>query len=307
MVAFALRRLVVAVMVALAVSALSFGLMFMTGDPAIAIAGSGGTAADAEAIRIAYGFDRPIIVQYADWVTRALSGDFGRSIYFNLPVTEIIVSRIPITLKLGTLSFLVALAVAVPLGILAAMRPNGLVDRLALGFAVLGQAIPSFWLGLMLIVVFGVWYGVVPISGTETWRGFILPVVVLSYYAMPAMMRVTRSGMIDVLSADYVRTARAKGLPEWMVIARHALRNAVLPLISLSAVQLGILLSGSIVIESVFAINGMGRLAWESLLRSDLPVVQAIILILSLIYVVLTTVSDLINAMLDPRIRGGRA
>ncbi|MEO1105042.1 MAG: ABC transporter permease [Devosia sp.] len=307
MVAFALRRLVVAVMVALAVSALSFGLMFMTGDPAIAIAGSGGTAADAEAIRIAYGFDRPIIVQYADWVTRALSGDFGRSIYFNLPVTEIIVSRIPITLKLGTLSFLVALAVAVPLGILAAMRPNGLVDRLALGFAVLGQAIPSFWLGLMLIVVFGVWYGVVPISGTETWRGFILPVVVLSYYAMPAMMRVTRSGMIDVLSADYVRTARAKGLPEWMVIARHALRNAVLPLISLSAVQLGILLSGSIVIESVFAINGMGRLAWESLLRSDLPVVQAIILVLSLIYVVLTTVSDLINAMLDPRIRGGRA
>ncbi|MEM8852190.1 MAG: ABC transporter permease [Pseudomonadota bacterium] len=307
MVAFALRRLVVAVMVALAVSALSFGLMFMTGDPAIAIAGSGGTAADAEAIRIAYGFDRPIIVQYADWVTRALSGDFGRSIYFNLPVTEIIVSRIPITLKLGTLSFLVALAVAVPLGILAAMRPNGLVDRLALGFAVLGQAIPSFWLGLMLIVVFGVWYGLVPISGTQTWRGFILPVVVLSYYAMPAMMRVTRSGMIDVLSADYVRTARAKGLPEWIVIARHALRNAVLPLISLSAVQLGVLLSGSIVIESVFAINGMGRLAWESLLRSDLPVVQAIILILSLIYVVLTTVSDLINAMLDPRIRGGRA
>lgn len=307
MLAFTLRRLAVAALVAVAVSALSFGLMFMSGDPAIAIAGSGGSAADAEAIRVAYGFDRPIAVQYLDWVGHALMGDFGRSIYFNLPVSEIIASRISVTLTLGVLSFGLAILVAVPLGVVAALRPNGIVDRAALAFAVLGQAIPSFWLGLMLIVVFGVWYGMVPISGVETWKGFILPVLVLSYYAMPAMMRVTRSGMIDVLDADYVRTARAKGLPAWLVLARHALRNAVLPLISLSAVQLGMLLSGSIVIESVFAINGMGRLAWESLLRSDLPVVQAIILILALIYVVLTTLSDLINAMLDPRIRGGRA
>ena len=306
MLGFALRRLTVAVMVALAVSAFSFALIFMAGDPAIAIAGSAGTAADADAVRVAYGFDRPLPIQYLDWIGRALTGDFGRSIYFNLPVSEIIASRIPVTLTLGVLSFLLALVVAVPLGILAALRPNGIVDRLALAFAVLGQAIPSFWLGLMLIVVFGVWYGVVPISGTATWRGYILPVLVLSYYAMPAMMRVTRSGMIDVLDADYVRTARAKGLPAWLVIGRHALKNAVLPLISLSAVQLGLLLSGSIVIESVFAINGMGRLAWESLLRSDVPVVQAIILILSLIYVVLTTLSDMINAMLDPRIRGHR-
>ena len=306
MLGFALRRLTVAVMVALAVSAFSFALIFMAGDPAIAIAGSAGTAADAEAVRVAYGFDRPLPIQYLDWVGRAITGDFGRSIYFNLPVSEIIASRIHVTLTLGVLSFLLALVVAVPLGILAALRPNGIVDRLALAFAVLGQAIPSFWLGLMLIVVFGVWYGVVPISGTATWRGYILPVLVLSYYAMPAMMRVTRSGMIDVLDADYVRTARAKGLPAWLVLSRHALKNAVLPLISLSAVQLGLLLSGSIVIESVFAINGMGRLAWESLLRSDVPVVQAIILILSLIYVVLTTLSDMINAMLDPRIRGSR-
>ena len=303
MLAFASRRLAVALMVALAVSGLSFGMMFMAGDPAIAIAGSGATASDAAAIREAYGFDRPIVAQYLDWITSALSGDFGRSMYFNLPVWEIVGSRISVTLTLGVLSFAVALVIAVPLGIVAALRPNGLVDRLALAFAVLGQAIPSFWLGLMLIVVFGVWYGVVPISGTESWRGYILPVLVLGYYAMPAMMRVTRSGMIDVLDADYIRTARAKGLPGWLVISRHALRNAVLPLVSLSAVQLGILLSGSIVIESVFAINGMGRLAWESLLRSDLPVVQAIILILSLIYVLLTTLSDLINAMLDPRIR----
>lgn len=304
MATFIFMRMVVALGVCIAVSAISFALMFLSGDPAIAIAGAGGRAEDAEAIRVAYGFDRPLLVQYLDWVGSALTGDLGQSIYFNIPVTEIIANRIPVTLRLGFLAFALALLVAVPLGIVAAMRPNGPVDRIALMFAVIGQAVPSFWLGLMAIVVFGVGLGWVPISGANDWRGYVLPVVVLSYYAMPAMMRVTRSGMIDVLDTDYVRSAYAKGLPVGLVVFRHALRNAVLPLVSLAAVQLGLLLSGSIVIESVFALNGMGRLAWESLLRSDLPVVQAIILILSLIYVFLTTASDIVNALLDPRIRG---
>lgn len=304
MLSYIAKRLLVAFCVCATVSAISFGLMFLSGDPAIAIAGAGGRAEDAEAVRIAYGFDRPIAIQYLDWVGSALTGDLGRSIYFNVPVTEIIGNRVGVTLTLGVMSFLVALFVAVPLGIAAALRPNGWIDRLALVLAVTGQAIPSFWLGLMAIVVFGVWYGLVPISGAETWQGYILPVIVLSYYAMPAMMRITRSGMIDVLDTDYVRSAKAKGLPMGTVIFRHALRNAVLPLVSLAAVQLGLLLSGSIVIESVFALNGLGRLAWESLLRSDLPVVQAIILILSLLYVALTTLADILNAVLDPRLRG---
>lgn len=307
MIAFVFRRLLVALCVCLTVSAISFALMFLSGDPAIAIAGAGGRAEDAEAIRVAYGFDRPIVVQYLDWIGNALTGDFGQSIYFNVPVSEIIAYRLPVTIWLGVASFLLALLVSVPLGIAAALRPNGWIDRLALILAVTGQAIPSFWLGLMAIVVFGVSLGWVPISGAEDWRGFILPVVVLSYYALPAMMRITRSGMIDVLGTDYIRTAYARGLPRRIVIFRHALRNAILPLVSLAAVQLGLLLSGSIVIESVFALNGMGRLAWESLLRSDLPVVQAIILILSLLYVGLTTAADIINAILDPRIRGQAA
>ncbi|MET1416594.1 ABC transporter permease [Roseibium sp. HPY-6] len=304
MTVFILKRLVIAFFVCLAVSAISFALMFLSGDPAIAIAGSGGRAEDAEAIRVAYGFDRPILVQYVDWIWSALQGNLGQSIYFNIPVSEIIGNRIGVTLTLGFIAFGVALIVAVPLGIAAAMHPNGLIDRIALILAVTGQAIPSFWLGLMAIVVFGVWYGWVPISGTDEWQGYILPVIVLSYYALPEMMRITRSGMIDVLASDYVRAAYAKGLPARQVIWKHALRNAVLPLVSLSAVQLGQLLSGSIVIESVFALNGMGRLAWESLLRSDLPVVQAIILLLSLLYVVLTTLADIFNALLDPRLRG---
>jgi peptide/nickel transport system permease protein len=304
MLVFILKRLVVAALVCFAVSILSFGLMFAAGDPAIAIAGAGGRAEDAEAIRVQYGFDRPLIVQYFSWVAGVLTGNLGNSIYFGIPVTEIIGNRIGVTLKLGVMSFLLALAVGVPLGIAAALRPNSVLDRTALAIAVVGQAVPSFWLGLMAIVVFGVWYGLVPISGSDTWQGFILPVIVLSYYAMPAIMRIVRAGMIGVLEADYIRTARAKGLPARTVILRHALRNAVLPLVSLAAVQLGMLLSGSIVIESVFALNGLGRLAWESLLRSDLPVAQAIILVLALIYIGLTTLADIINAMLDPRIRG---
>lgn len=300
------KRLVVALCVCIAVSLLSFGLMLLAGDPAIAIAGTDGSAQDADAIRIAYGFDRPFLVQYLDWIARVLQGNLGQSIYFNIPVTEIIGARLAVTMKLGIFSFLLALAVAVPLGIAAALKPNGLTDRLALLLAVTRQAIPSFWLGLMAIVVFGVWYGLVPISGADTWRGYILPVIVLAYSAMPAMIRITRSGMIDVMGADYIRTAYAKGLSGWHVIAGHAVRNAILPLVSLAAVQLGVLLSGSIVIESVFALNGLGRLAWESLLRADLPVVQAIILILSLLYVLLTTAGDLLNAWLDPRIQGAR-
>lgn len=303
MLPFLTRRLIVAALVALAVSAVSFGLMFVAGDPAVVLAGQAGRAQDVEIIRQAYGLDRPMPLQFFSWISKALTGDFGTSLYFNLPVGAIIAERLPVTLILGSAAFLLALLVSVPLGILASIRPGSALDRAALMLAVFGQAIPSFWLGLILIVVFGVWWSLVPISGTETWQGYILPVIVLSYYAMPALMRMTRAGMIDVLGADYIRTAQAKGLPRIRILLIHALRNAILPLVSLAAVQFGMMLSGSIVIESVFAINGMGRLAWESLLRSDLPVVQAIILILSLIYVTLTTIADLINAWLDPRLR----
>ncbi|SFI83342.1 peptide/nickel transport system permease protein [Bosea sp. OK403] len=303
MLPFLARRLIVAVLVALAVSMVAFGLMFVAGDPAVVLAGQAGRAQDVEMIRQAYGLGRPLPVQFLGWIGRALTGNFGTSLYFNLPVATIIGERLPVTLMLGSAAFLLAMLISVPLGIAASLKPGGLLDRTALLLAVLGQAIPSFWLGLILIVVFGVWWDLVPISGTESWQGYILPVIVLSYYAMPALMRLTRAGMIEVLGADYIRTARAKGLAQLRILMVHALRNAVLPLVSLAAVQFGMMLSGSIVIESVFAINGLGRLAWESLLRSDLPVVQAIILILSLIYVTLTTAADLVNAWLDPRLR----
>jgi peptide/nickel transport system permease protein len=301
--AFALRRLALAALVALLVSAAAFGLIFVAGDPAIALAGQSGRAQDAEYLRVFYGLDRPWIVQYADWTWRALRGDFGRSLYFNLPVGEILWQRVPVTLTLGCAALLFGLALAVPLGIVAAMRPDTWIDRGALFLAVVGQAIPGFWLGLILIIVFGMRLGWVPISGTEEWRGYILPTVVLGTYVMPSLMRILRTGMIEVLATDYIRAARAKGLLAPRILLVHALRNAALPLVSLAAVQFGVLLSGSIVIESVFALNGVGRLAWESILRSDLPVVQAIVLVFSLSYVALTLAADLVNAWLDPRLR----
>lgn len=300
---FLFQRLGLAFVVAIAVSAISFALLHLTGDPAMVVAGEAATASDIEAVRVQYGFDRPVLEQYFDWVGRALSGDLGESYYFRQPVAAMLFERLPTTLTLGGCAILFALVVGLPLGVAAAYRPNSLSDRIALLVAVSGQAVPTFWLALILVILFAIKYPVLPAAGSETWRHFVLPTIVLGYYATPAIMRLTRAGMIDTLASDYVRTARAKGLPGNTVLFKHALRNAVLPVISLAAVQFGFMLSGSVVVETVFALNGMGYFAWEAINRSDLPVVQAIILITSMLYIVLTLAADLLNAWLDPRLR----
>jgi peptide/nickel transport system permease protein len=302
---FTLKRLGLAILVTFTVSLLSFSLLFMSGDPASAIAGENASATDIEAIRVLYGFDRPFMVQYADWLFGALSGDFGQSYYFRVPVAQLIGERLSTTMLLGVCGISFALVTAIPLGVAAAMRPNSLIDRTALFLSVMGQAMPSFWFGLVLIVVFSIQLGWLPPSGSSTWKHFIMPTVVLGYYAMPAIMRLTRAGMLEVLNADYIRTARAKGASETRVMFKHALRNAVVPVVSLAAVQMGFMLGGSIVVESIFALHGAGYLAWESIARNDLPTVQALILIFSLFYIVFTFLSDLVNAWLDPRIRVG--
>lgn len=303
MLGYLAQRIVLALLVAVAVSAATFALLYLTGDPAAAIVGPSGTEADIENIRRLYGLDRPVFFQYLDWLWRALHGDLGISFFFKVPVQAILGERLPITLTLGATAMSFALILAIPLGVAAAIRPNSWVDRLALLLSVTGQAMPSFWFALMLIVVFSLLWPVLPSSGTESWRSYILPTVVLGYYGTPAIMRLTRSGMIEVLSSDYIRTARAKGLGGAKVLFKHALRNAIIPVVSLSAAQFGFMLAGSVVVESVFALQGVGRLAWESIIRGDLPTVQAVVLIFSLSYVVLTLLADLLNAWLDPRIR----
>ena len=216
---------------------------------------------------------------------------------------ELIVDHLGVTIALALCSLLLSLLVAIPLGVVAAMRPNTWVDRTALALAVFGQAIPNFWFALILIFVFAVKLQWAPVSGSDTWVHFILPTLTLGLGTMPAKMRLTRTGMIDALSSDFVRTARAKGLSARSVLFKHALRTAILPVVSVSAVSLGFLLGGSVIVESVFGLNGIGQLAFQSISQIDFPVVQSILVFLAFCYIFLTMLADLINARLDPRIK----
>ena len=303
MIAYTLKRLGIALLVALTVSLITFSMIYASGDPALAIAGEGARAEDVENVRKFYGFDRPIAVQYVDWLWNALHGDLGRSYNLRRPVAEVIFARLPVTMLLGACALGFALVLAIPLGVLAAVKPNSLVDRMALTLAVIGQAMPSFWFALTLILWFGVTWRLLPITGQDSWANFVMPSIALGYYVTPAVMRLTRAGMLEVLSSDYIRTARAKGLRPMTVLFKHGLRNAIIPVVALAAVQFGFMLGGSIVIETIFQINGLGYLAWESIQRKDLPMMQAIVLVLAVIYVVLTFFADMLNAFLDPRIR----
>ena len=303
MLLYALKRFGVAILVAISVSIVTFSLLHVSGDPAAAMAGESASEEDIEYVRKHYGFDRPLPIQYVDWASKAIKGDFGQSIYLKRPVAGILAERAPVTMTLGALSLTFALVLAIPLGVLAAMFPNTIIDRFALTIAVIGQALPNFFFALIMIILFGVWLRWLPISGHASWLNFIMPSIALGYYATPAIMRLTRAGMMDVLSSDYIRTARAKGLKPRVVLFKHALRNAIIPVVSFSAVQLGFMLGGSIIIESIFSLNGLGSLAWQSIQRSDFEVMQAIVLTIACFYILLTFLADLLNAYLDPRIR----
>jgi len=305
MLAYTLKRIGLAALVAIAVSAVAFLLLRASGDVAVALAGEGASAESVEAIRQAYGLDRPLLAQYFEWMGKTLRGDFGESLYFKTDVLALVADKMPTTAWLALFSLVFALAISLPLGILAALYPNSLVDRLCLALAVLGQALPNFFFALVLIMVFAVGLQLLPVSGSESWENFVLPSVALGYYVAPPFMRLIRAGMIEVLASDYIRTARAKGLSGASIVLKHALRNALVPVVALAAVQLGLLLGGSVVIETVFALDGLGYLAYQSISHLDLPVTQAIVTLLSFIYVGLTLAADLVNAWLDPRIRMG--
>jgi ABC-type dipeptide/oligopeptide/nickel transport system permease component len=303
MLAYITKRLGLAVLVALTVSILAFMLLYLSGDPALAIAGEGARQVDIDMVRKTYGFDQPIIVQFGNWLFKIVQGDLGQSIYFKTEVGKLIFTKLETTMLLAIYSLAFALIISVPLGVLAAIYKNSWIDRLCLGVAVVGQAMPNFFFALILIMLFSITWRMLPVSGSGTWQHFVMPSIALGYYAAPAFMRLIRAGMIEVLSADYIRTARAKGLPTSMVIFKHALRNAIVPVVALAAVQLGFLLGGSVVIETIFALDGLGYLAYQSIIQKDFPVTQVIVLLLSVIYILLTLASDIANAWLDPRIR----
>ena len=303
MVRYLLRSLLLAALVCLTVLVISFMLTRFGGNLAINLAGPDATPQSIARIEHQLGLDRPLPVQFVDWADRALHGDLGESYLFHESVAHLIKTHLPVTLTLGLLAIAIAIVVALPLGILAALNEGTPVD-VAIGMlALAGQAVPSFWLGLLLIIWFGVDLGWLPISGVEDWSGYVMPAFVLSFVAIPVMLRLTRGGMVDALRADYVRTARAKGLSRASIVLKHALRNAAMPIVAVSAVQLGFILGGSVVTEVVFNVRGLGYLAWESIQKGDFPVIQAVVLLFALVFVALTMLADLLNAALDPRLR----
>ncbi len=303
MINYALKRGALALLVAFTVSLATFFLLNFSTDPAEVIAGEDAEPEVVEVIREQYGFNRPLIVQYGSWLKGLSQGDFGESYYWRRPVLDLVIEHAPVTIQLALMAVFVTIVVALPLAIFAAMKPNSIVDRMALSTAVAAQAIPNFWLGLLFIILFAVTFPIFPVSGDSSFAHFIMPAIVLGTSSVPAVMRLARTGLLDVLSSDYIRTARSKGYRGTTLLVRHALRNAMLPVVSVMAIQLGHKLGGSVVVESVFALNGLGRLALDSILGSDVPTVQMLVFVFALIFVLLTFLSDILNAWIDPRMR----
>lgn len=300
---FLLSRLAISCLVLIVVSMLSFGLFHLTGDAALAFAGEDTTEAEMALIRERLGLGKPIYLQYLVSVEKLLKGDFGISLFTQEPVIGLLISKLAVTVKLAAISICIAVAIAIPLGVISAYSYNSWVDWLVTFSVTIGQAIPSFWLALMLSTFFGLYLGWLPVAGDGSLRHFVLPSVTLGIAMVPALTWVTKTGMLDVLDASYILFARAKGLSSARIALFHALPNAILPVISLLSVQLGQLLAGSVVIETVFSINGIGRLALVSIQRADLPIIQSVVLCLACIYLVLTLLADLVNRYIDPRLR----
>lgn len=296
-------RLSIGVLSLLVVSMVTFSMAFLAGDPAVAIAGRNASASEITNIRELYGFDRPVVVQYGNWLAKTVTGDLGFSYRYRQPVADMIAKRLPVTMTLCIASLLLALLLAVPLAIVSAVRSDGIIARISNFLCVLGQSTPPFWFALVLIVIFGLNLRVLPISGAGTWLHFVMPTFVLAFFAMPPILRLTQTAMKNALSADYIRTARSKGLPAKTVLIRHALRNVLVPLVSVTAFQLGTMLGGSIVVEQIFALPGLGALGFDATLRSDLPLLQAITILIAAVYILLMLCADCINAAVDPRLK----
>ncbi|GAC1326777.1 MAG: ABC transporter permease [Chloroflexota bacterium] len=303
MIAYLIRRLLQTVFVLLGVSVLSFGTLFLSGDPTMLMAGESWNQEQVATFRHQMGFDRPWIVQYVDFLGKAVRGDFGVSLRQQQPTTRLIADRLPATLQLAGASMAIALCVGVPLGIGAATRRGSVWDNILMLGGLLGQSLPVFWLGLLLIMVFAVGLGWFPVAGTGGPQHVVLPAVKLGPFSTAYIARMTRSSMLEVLGRDYVRTARAKGLAPTTVLVRHALRNALIPLLTVVGLQFGALLGGAVITETIFAWPGVGRLTIQAIQAKDLPLVQACVLFLAVLFVAANLAVDILYAYLDPRIR----
>jgi ABC-type dipeptide/oligopeptide/nickel transport system permease component len=299
-----LRQIVQAAIVLLNVSLVVFVLVrIVPGDPARLMLGMEASEEAVQAARTQFGFDRPLYVQYAQFVGGALRGDLGQSVRFRRPVGDLLRESFPATLELALAATVIALLLAVPAGIYAAVHRDGVLDRLLMAGALIGQAMPIFWLGIMLITLFSVKLGWLPTSGRGSLAQLIMPSVTLSTYVMALLARLTRSNMLDVLREQYVRTARAKGLRETVIVHKHALMSAALPIVTVLGLQVGALLSGAVVTETVFNWPGIGTLALRAIQQRDYPVVQGVVLVSAALFVLINGMVDMAYRYLDPRVR----
>ena len=312
MIVYIVRRLGATFIVMAVVALFVFSLLFLTpGDPAAVIAGDIATADDIQHIRAALGLDEPFLVQFGGWVWRLAHGDLGTSIFTNLPVTKLIGQRVQPTLSLTLLTLVIAVSIAVPLGIVAAAKAGTWADRLVMGFSVFAFSVPVFVLAYLLITMFSIHLEWLPVQGYRPlsdglwpWLShLILPSIALGTVYMALIARITRAAMLDILSQDYIRTANAKGLASRAVLTGHALKNAGVPIITVIGIGVALLISGAVVTETVFAIPGIGRLTVDAILRRDYPIIQGVILIFSGIYVLINLLVDLSYRLFDPRIR----
>ena len=300
--AFLIRRLLRFVVVCIGVSLVTFSILHASGDP-VSLIMPEAPEADRARLRDALGLADPLPTQFVRFVTNAARGDFGQSFFHREPAFRLVVERMPTTLGLTCLAVAMALAVALPVGIYSAVRRNTVGDHAATAVVFLGQSMPVFWIGIMLMLLFAVQWRLLPVSGWDSWASMVLPAVTLGAFTTPLFMRIIRSSMLEVINLDYVRTARAKGLSEWLVICRHALFNAALPIVTVTGLQFGLLLGGAVLTETVFAVPGVGRLIVNAIRQLDFPIVQAGVFLLAIIIVSVNFLVDVLYVYLNPTIR----
>jgi ABC-type dipeptide/oligopeptide/nickel transport system permease component len=296
------RRIVRLAVVLVGVSLVTFAILHVSGDP-VSLMMPEAPEADRVALRQTMGFNDPLPLQFARFVANTARGDFGQSFFHRAPALPLVLERMPTTLLLTMGAMVLSLAIALPIGIISAIRRASLLDHGTTFVVFLGTSMPVFWTGIMLILLFAVRLRVLPVSGWESWAALVLPVLTLATASTPLLLRLVRSGMLEVVNLDYVRTARAKGVSEWLVVCRHALVNAALPLVTVAGLQFGLLLGGAIVTETVFAVPGVGRLIVGAIRQLDFPIVQAGVFFLALIVVLVNFAVDLLYVYLNPQVR----
>jgi len=296
------RRVVRLLVVLVGVSLVTFAILHVSGDP-VSLMMPEAPESDRAVLRQNMGFNDPLALQFVRFVGNTARGNFGNSFFHREPALPLVVARLPTTLLLTVLAMGLSLAIAIPVGILSAVRRNSLFDQGATLAVFFGTSMPVFWTGIMLILLFAVQLRVLPVSGWESWAALVLPTVTLATFSTPLLLRIVRSSMLEVINLDYVRTARAKGFSEWVVICRHALINAALPLVTVAGLQFGLLLGGAIVTETVFAVPGLGRLVVGAIRQLDFPIVQAGVFVLALIVVLVNFAVDMLYVYLNPQIR----